>query len=192
MTSKTIALAAATFAAVIGLGVAAAETKLPSVAQPKPSEGRTLTHANGYSITVPNDWLVATDAKGVDFMMATPDMSVICQTFSEKDIITAEDADVKAMLSTENLGEELFTKLLMGEAPGLTYLSTGPQPDHPSGWPFQRAVANAELDSKPMTSMLYLTFKSKNAYFGGCYTEQAAYEANKTKMDDVINAIRLN
>ncbi len=191
MTSKTIALAATAFIAVAGLGAALAETTLPSIATPPPAAERTLVHANGYSISVPNDWLVATDVEGVDFMFAPPDVPFLCQTFSEKEVITAEDADIKPVLGTENLGEELFNKLLFAQVPKIAYLSTAPQPDHPGGWPFQRAVATGEFGGKPSTVLAYATFKAKNVYYGACVAETPVFEANKAKMEQAIDAIRI-
>jgi hypothetical protein len=189
--SKTIALAASAFVAVVGLGAAVAQTSLPSIAKPKPAEGRTLTHASGYSITIPNDWMVATDAEGVDFAMGNPDLSIICQTFHQSDVIDLPDEAIRQELATTDLGETIYTKLLFGDAPGLTYLSTSVQPDHPSGWPFQRAIANATLDNAPMTAYVYVTFKAKSVFYGGCYTSVNSIEAGKAAMDGVINAIRM-
>ena len=91
MMSKTIALAATALAAVLWTGAAVSQTTLPSIAQPPATEGRALAHAAGYAVTVPNDWVVATDAQGADFLMGNADLSLVCFTFHEKGVIDASD-----------------------------------------------------------------------------------------------------
>ena len=81
MKSKTIALAAAAIAAAFTIG--AAQAQLPSLAGPPAAaadNGQKLTNARGYSLTVPGDWIVATDYEGADFMMGSADLSVIFDT----------------------------------------------------------------------------------------------------------------
>jgi len=191
VTLKTIALAATAAAAIIGAGAAFAQTVLPSIATPPPSADRTLVHAGGYSITIPTDWLVSTDGEGIDFTVGSADLTVICQTFHQSDVLNMTDDEARAGLTTENLGETIFTKLLFGDAPELTYVSTSIQADHPGGWPFQRAVATAVLDSTPSTSYAFVTFKQKGAFYGGCFTPTKDFEARKAEMDQFINAIRM-
>ncbi|MFT3808293.1 MAG: hypothetical protein QM698_00060 [Micropepsaceae bacterium] len=189
--SKTLALAATALAAVLWTGAVVAQTTLPSIAQPKAGEGQTLTHASGYSITVPTDWLVATDAQGADFLMGNPDLSLVCFAFHENGVITATDADIKANLGTVDLGADFFTKILFQGAPDLAYEKTGPQADHASGWPFQRAVATLTADGTPSTAFAYITFKKTNAFYGFCYTATAARAANEPAAEAVIGSIRL-
>ncbi len=193
MKSKTIALAAAAVAAALTLGVAPVQAQLPSLAGPPAAAegGQKLTNARGYSLTVPSDWIVATDYEGADFMMGSADLSIICQLFSAADVIDASDDEIRANLGTGDIGADFFTKLLFTGAPELAFESSGPQNDHPSGWPFQRAVATLKLDKTPTTAHAYLTFKAKSAYFGACFTETAKLSAGKATMDAVINSIRL-
>lgn len=193
MKSKTIALAAAVVAATLAVGSVSAQTTLPSIAGPKPGTGTTLTHANGYSITAPADWITATNVDGVDFMMGNADLSIVCSTFSAKDVgLTATDEQIRVALSTEDLGPELFTKLLFDGAPELAYESTGPQADHPSGWPFQRAVATVKIENVKNTAHAYLTFKANSVFAGFCYTATDKLAAGKSAMDGVINSIKIN
>lgn len=192
MMSKTLAIAATALAAVLWTGAVSAQSTLPSLAGPKAGEGQTLTHGAGYSITVPNDWVVATDAKGSDFMMGNADLSVICLTFHEKNVIEASDEEIKANLGGIDLGAEFFTKILFTGAPELAYEKTGPQTDHASGWPFQRAVATLKPDGTALTAFAYITFKAKNAYYGFCYTETAARAANEAAAQAVIGSIKFS
>ncbi len=191
MMSKTIALAATALAAVLWTGAAVSQTTLPSIAQPPATEGRVLAHAAGYSVTVPNDWVVATDAQGADFLMGNADLSLVCFTFHEKGVINASDEEIKANLGVGDIGQEFFTKLLFQGAPDLAYESTGPQNDHPSGWPFQRAVVTLTADGTPSTAFGYVTFKKTNAFYGFCYTATAARAANEPAAQALINSIRL-
>ena len=86
MKSKTLTLAATAIAAALAMSAMPAQAELPKLAggpaAAAPAAGQTLTHANGYSVTVPSDWVVATDIEGTDFMMGNADLSIICQTFS--------------------------------------------------------------------------------------------------------------
>lgn len=195
MKSKTIALAAAAIAAALTIGAAPVQAQLPSLAGPPApaaaDNGQKLTNARGYSLTVPSDWIVATDYEGADFMMGNADLSVICQMFSAPDVLDATDEEIRASLGTGDIGADLFTKLLFTGAPELAFVSTGPQNDHPSGWPFQRAVATLKLDTTPTTAFAYLTFKARTAYFGACFTESAKLAAGKASMESVIGSIRL-
>ena len=86
MKSKTLTLAATAIAAALAMSAMPAQAELPKLAggpaAAAPAASQTLTHANGYSVTVPSDWVVATDIEGTDFMMGNADLSIICQTFS--------------------------------------------------------------------------------------------------------------
>ncbi len=197
MKSKTLTLAATAIAAALAMSAMPAQAELPKLAggpaAAAPAAGQTLTHANGYSVTVPSDWVVATDIEGTDFMMGNADLSIICQTFSATGLdMQATDEQIKAELSTGDLGQDFYTKLLFDGAPELAYVSTGPQPDHPGGWPFQRAIATAKIDNTPHTAYAYATFKAKTLFAGYCFTESAKLEAGKAAMDNVINSIRIN
>lgn len=195
MKSKTLTLAATAIAAALAIGGVPAQAQLPKLAggpAAAPTAGQTLTHANGYSVTVPSDWVVATDIEGTDFMMGNADLSVICQTFSAPGLdMKATDDQIKAELSTADLGADFFTQLLFSGAPELAFESTGPQPDHPGGWPFQRAVATAKIDNTPHTAYAFATFKAKTLFAGYCFTESAKLAAGKDSMNAVIDSIRI-
>jgi len=172
--SKTLTLAATAIAAALAMSAMPAQAELPKLAggpaAAAPAAGQTLTHANGYSVTVPSDWVVATDIEGTDFMMGNADLSIICQTFSATGLdMQATDEQIKAELSTGDLGQDFYTKLL-----------------------FERAIATAKIDNTPHTAYAYATFKAKTLFAGYCFTESAKLEAGKAAMDNVINSIRIN
>lgn len=193
MKSKILALGASALLAVAAISPAAAQsTKLPGLAGPSAPAGQTLTHANGYAFTVPSDWLMAADVNGADFVAATPDGAVFCATFSEGNLpMESSDEELKAALGAVDLGADFFSKNLFGTPPDLAFESTGPQPDHPSGWPFQRAVATFTVDGVKTTALGYATFKSKTFFAGFCYSESAKIGTTKAVMDGVINAIKI-
>ncbi len=193
MKSKIIALAATAIAAVLTVGVAPAQsTPLPSLAGPPAASGQTLTHANGYSITLPSDWLVATDIEGADYMMGNPDLSIICQAFSIPNLsMQVTDEQIRAELGANDLGPDFYTKLIFSGAPDLVYESTGPQANHPSGWPFQRAVATLTVDGKKHHAFAYVTFKAKTLFGGFCLTSSDVVASGRDTINGVIDSVRI-
>lgn len=193
MKSKIIALAATALAAVLATGVAPAQSSpMPSLAGPPASSGQTMTHANGYSFTVPSDWLVAADVEGTDFMMGNPDLSVLCGVFSVPNLaMDISDEQIRAELSANDLGPELFTKLIFSGAPDLAFQSTGPQANHPGGWPFQRAVVTLTMDGTPHTGYAYITFKAKTLFGGYCVTPTSNASSGGATINGVIDSVRI-
>ncbi len=191
MKTKT-ALVAAALAAVMMATAAPVQAQLPNLAGPSASEGQKLTHARGYSLVIPKGWLAATDVEGTDFVVGAQDMSVYCETHSVPDVLDAPDDQIRVELATTDLGPDFYTKFMFSGAPELAYVSTGPQPEHPGGWPFQRAVATAKIDNQPITLYAYVTFKAKTLFLGYCLTPSDKLEATKGQMDGVINSIRIN
>lgn len=195
MSSKILTLAATALFVVMSAAAPAAaqSTTFPGLAGPAPSTGQTLTHANGYSVSVPTDWVVAADVNGADFMMGNPDLSVVCSVFSAANVgLNATDEQLRAALGSQDFGPDLFTNLLFKDVPDLKFESTGPQADHPGGWPVQRAVATLPIEGVAHTAYAYLTFKADSAFAGFCFTETGKAAAGKTSIDGVINSLKIH
>lgn len=165
--------------------------------------GKRLSHPNGYTIVVPTGWdpYVGEKAMGGDFRLFTPNRGDgMCVFTSSPGLgLNMTEADLKDILATADLGGETFTKYFLGgEMSDIVYTQTGPQPDHPGGWPVQRAELTysdggpAANGGTPSVAWAYMTFRRDTLFIGYCGVDAGVADAMRNDVKALIDAIEFN
>lgn len=178
-------------AAIIGLAgqiAAAADYKLSDTPQ-----GRLFTHASGYSVTLPSDWYTVPDRQGIDLIASNNDGELVChfRHVSRPDLVLS-DADARAAMTGQHLGQAFFTKIFLGGLKDIRFVSERLETLHPSGWPFQSAAADFTLpDGSQNRALMMLTIRNKMIYAATCFSERSSYGRFADAARTRLNAIRL-
>lgn len=183
---------------IIVIGIAGAATALDPVR---------MAHPRGWAVTAPANWdpFQGDQALGADFRIFAPrEIDAACAFYSRSGLgLGMTNDEIKSALAASALYDTAVVEFLQsdplfpGELSDIVVKEVRSQPNHPSGWPFQRAAftyfdgGTEARGGKSSQGWAVITFKNDTVFVGYCGANDASVADAKPAFSVILNTIEM-